>query len=195
MPRRIAYPLSEGHAAAEAKGKPLGRPKGALGKSKLDGKEQVIRALLGKDVSKASMNMLLVEINESVMKKAKTPHDVPTYGANDHIGHAANAKHEADWCVRNGDLDRAWGLYHEQQNRYLLHTTKRGSAFTPEATAALISSVNDGFANILRLAAKHRQALSHMIFCAAGAMNPTKGQLKKLPAYFKPSKFSKAQLS
>ena len=55
MPRRIAYPLSEGHAAAEAKGKPLGRPKGALGKSKLDGKEQDIRALLGKDVSKASM--------------------------------------------------------------------------------------------------------------------------------------------
>ena len=55
MPRRIAYPLSEGHAAAEAKGKPLGRPKGTLGKSKLDGKEQDIRALLGKDVSKASM--------------------------------------------------------------------------------------------------------------------------------------------
>ena len=55
MPRRIAYPLSEGHAAVEAKGKPLGRPKGALGKSKLDGKEQDIRALLGKDVSKASM--------------------------------------------------------------------------------------------------------------------------------------------
>ena len=30
-------------------------PKGALGKSKLDGKEQDIRALLGKDASKASM--------------------------------------------------------------------------------------------------------------------------------------------
>ena len=126
------------------------------------------------------------------MKKSKTPHDVPTYGPNDHLGHAANAKHEADWCVRNGDLDRAWGLYHEQQNRYLLHTTKRGSAFTPEATAALISSVNESFANILRLEAKHRQALSHMIYCVAGATKPTKGQLKKLPSYFKRSKFSKA---
>ena len=80
--------------------------------------------------------LVLVKINESVMKKSKTPHDVPTYGPNDHLGHAANAKHEADWCVRNGDHDRAWGFYHEQQNRYLLHTTKRGSAFTPEATAA-----------------------------------------------------------
>ena len=41
-------------AAAKAKGKRLGRPKGALGTSRLDGKEQDIRALLGKDVSKAS---------------------------------------------------------------------------------------------------------------------------------------------
>ena len=34
-------------AAAKAKGKLLGRPKGALGTSRLDGKEQDIRALLG----------------------------------------------------------------------------------------------------------------------------------------------------
>ena len=45
--------LVVGLAAAKAKGKLLGRSKGALGKSKLDGKEQDIRALLGKDVSKA----------------------------------------------------------------------------------------------------------------------------------------------
>ncbi len=33
----------------------LGRPKGALGKSKLDGKEEEIRMLLEKTVSKASI--------------------------------------------------------------------------------------------------------------------------------------------
>jgi hypothetical protein len=33
----------------------LGRPKGALGKSKLDGKEEEIRTLLKKTVSKASI--------------------------------------------------------------------------------------------------------------------------------------------
>ena len=37
----------------------LGRPKGALGKSRLDGKEQDIRVLLGKDVSKASIAKIL----------------------------------------------------------------------------------------------------------------------------------------
>ena len=37
----------------------LGRPKGALGTSRLDGKEQDIRALLGKDVSKASIAKIL----------------------------------------------------------------------------------------------------------------------------------------
>ena len=46
-------------AAAKAKGKLLGRPKGALGTSRLDGKEQDIRALLGKDVSKASIAKIL----------------------------------------------------------------------------------------------------------------------------------------
>ena len=37
----------------------LGRPKGALGKSRLDGKEQDIRVLLGKNVSRASIAKIL----------------------------------------------------------------------------------------------------------------------------------------
>ena len=43
----------------QSQGKRLGRPKGALGTSRLDGKEQDIRALLGKDVSKASIAKIL----------------------------------------------------------------------------------------------------------------------------------------
>ncbi len=51
----ISERTKEGLAAAKDKGKRLGRPRGALGTSRLDGKEQDIRALLGKDVSKASI--------------------------------------------------------------------------------------------------------------------------------------------
>jgi len=51
----IAERTKEGLMAARAKGKRLGRPKGALGKSKLDGKEQEIQLLLHKHVSKASI--------------------------------------------------------------------------------------------------------------------------------------------
>ena len=46
-------------AAARAKGKALGRPKGSLGKSKLDGKEEEIRALLVKGVSKSSVARIM----------------------------------------------------------------------------------------------------------------------------------------
>ena len=49
----------EGLAAAKAKGKLLGRPEGALGTSRLDGKEQEIRALLANNVSKASIAKIL----------------------------------------------------------------------------------------------------------------------------------------
>jgi DNA invertase Pin-like site-specific DNA recombinase len=51
----ISQRTKEGLAAARAKGRLLGRPKGALGKSKLDGKEEEIRLLLEKTVSKASI--------------------------------------------------------------------------------------------------------------------------------------------
>ncbi len=51
----ISERTKEGIAAARAKGKDIGRPKGALGKSKLDGKEEEIRQLLKKEVGITSI--------------------------------------------------------------------------------------------------------------------------------------------
>lgn len=51
----ISERTKQGLAAARAKGKLLGRPKGTLGKSKLSGKEEEIKDLLRKKVSKASI--------------------------------------------------------------------------------------------------------------------------------------------
>src|SRR5262245_26689011 len=55
----IAERTKEGLAAARAKGTRLGRPKGSRGKSRLDGKEQEIRLLLQKRVSKASLARIM----------------------------------------------------------------------------------------------------------------------------------------
>ena len=49
----ISMRTKEGLAAARASGKRLGRPKGRLGQSKLDGKEEEIQKLLSLQVSKS----------------------------------------------------------------------------------------------------------------------------------------------
>ena len=55
----IAERTKEGLAAARAKGRLPGRPKGVLGTSKLTGREAEIQGLLAKTVSKASIAKIL----------------------------------------------------------------------------------------------------------------------------------------
>lgn len=55
----ISERTKEGLASARAKGKILGRPKGVLGKSKLDGKEEEIQLLLKKEVSLAAIAKIM----------------------------------------------------------------------------------------------------------------------------------------
>ena len=55
----ISERTKEGLAAIRAQGRVLGRPRGALGRSKLDGKEEAIRMLLENEASKASIAKIL----------------------------------------------------------------------------------------------------------------------------------------
>ena len=55
----ISERTKEGIAAARKRGKVIGRPKGTLGKSKLDGKDDEIRLLLEKDVGITSIAKIM----------------------------------------------------------------------------------------------------------------------------------------
>jgi len=55
----ISERTKEGIAAARAKGKVIGRPKGVLGKSKLDEKSEEIRELLKKEVGMTSIAKIM----------------------------------------------------------------------------------------------------------------------------------------
>ena len=55
----VSIHTKEGLAAARGKGKKLGRPKGSLGRSKLDGRTEEIRRLLALGVSKGSIAKIM----------------------------------------------------------------------------------------------------------------------------------------
>ena len=55
----VSIHTREGLAAARGKGKKLGRPKGSLGRSKLDGRTEEIKRLLTLGVSKASIAKIM----------------------------------------------------------------------------------------------------------------------------------------
>jgi DNA invertase Pin-like site-specific DNA recombinase len=68
----ISERTREGLASARAKSRLLGRPKGVLGKSRLDGKEEEIRLLLQKQVSKASIAKILGVTRPTIHRFIKT---------------------------------------------------------------------------------------------------------------------------
>ena len=101
----ISQRTKEGLAAARAKGRLLGRPKGALGKSKLDGKEEEIRMLLEKEVSKASIAKIVGVSRTALHHFIRTRKLDPKASKGQNAG-APSLEHIFACAVKGADLQR-----------------------------------------------------------------------------------------
>ena len=104
----------------------------------------------------------------------------------DCLGPAAAKKRLADEAKKNGELNAAWRLLQEVKEHYLEHAIQ--CKFTGEQTLALDGSVSEAMADILRLEARHDDALVHTLYCIATSPQPTKCQMRKLGAYLRRSR-------
>ena len=78
----ISERTKDGLAAARAKGRMLGRPKGALGRSKLDGKEDEIRMLLKKAVGDRAGVLIRLEGSiDELLHEIKVAGGLPEFEA------------------------------------------------------------------------------------------------------------------
>ena len=119
---------------------------------------------------------------------------ISEFDANDYLGKAAKAGHEAKDAAKAKKYDKAWGLYHDQKSFYMQHANRCG--FTPIQTLALDATVHEEMANILRLEGKHHDALANILYWVlAGANRPIKRHKQKFQAYFNRCKFEKTTLA
>ena len=105
----------------------------------------------------------------------------------DYLGKAAKAGHAAKAAIRVGQYDAAWGLLHEQKTLYAQHANK--GRWNARDVLALDGSVSEQLANILRLEAKHEQALVHILYWIITSQKPIKRHEQKLRTYFGRCKF------
>ena len=130
------------------------------------------------------MNFLLMKGGESE-KTSIGPLDWSEFlGTEDYLGKAA---------VKAGDYDKAWGLLHEEKSYFAKHAQKCGWSAADLVRAD--GGVSEAFANVMRLEAKHDQALVHILYWIMSSTTPIKRHDDKLRAYFGRCKFKGATLA
>jgi hypothetical protein len=107
----------------------------------------------------------------------------------DYLGFAAESKHKAKAAIKEKQFDKAWGYLHQQKEYYAKHANRSG--FKALDALALIGSVDQDLADVLRLEGKHEQALLHISYAYATSRHRTTKELeKKLSIYFTRCKLS-----
>ena len=110
----------------------------------------------------------------------------------DFLGLAANEGTQASAAIEEEKYDDAWGHYQEMSQLYLRHAKKEN--FTVPQTLALVSSVHQAMARLLKLEEKHRDALVHILYCTACSNSKIEKELKHYRPFFNRCKFKNVKL-
>ena len=135
--------------------------------------------------NKQTSTKKIQEINDYT--RQYDPLNIDSIDKDDYLGLAASAKHRAKIALKDKDYDLAWELFHDQKKYLYKHGQKYN--FDIRNMQALEGDISENLANILRLEGYHSDALVHILFSIS--TNPgVQSKMKKLPAYFKRTKFN-----
>lgn len=115
------------------------------------------------------------------------------FSREDYLGKAASLGDEAEAAMEQGDYDSAWRLLQEMKEVYGLHAAREN--FAPAQTLSLDAGVSLALANILRLEAKHADALVHILYWASTEHRTAKSSQQKLRAYFNRCRFKNVSMA
>ncbi|MCG9767848.1 hypothetical protein L1D59_04460 [Pseudoalteromonas piscicida] len=106
---------------------------------------------------------------------------------------ALEARDKARLAMKSKAYNTAWLEFSRQAEFYAYFANQRG--FSPQNALSLVASVDEDFANILRIEKKHKDAFFHILYWViASSHRPIKKHEQKLLAYFNRCKFEETTL-
>lgn len=106
----------------------------------------------------------------------------------DYLGQASEVCTAAGLAMDEGDMDRAWALFHEVKNLYAKHAQRSG--FSARDAIAIDGAVHTPMSAILELEGKPVEALAHIMYAESSSVKPRKTYIESVLRTFRETRIS-----